>query len=455
MNITNEKTGELTSLLKIQLVEEDYKESVDKSLKDYQKKANMPGFRPGKVPFGMIKKMYGRSVIAEEINKVLADSLSNYISENKIEVLGNPLPSKDKQVEIDFEEQKEFDFYFDLGIKPEINIEISEDTKADIYSIKIDDALLEKFTQNMQKRHGNRMNPEETDVEDIVYGDIVELDENKNEVEEGISRNSALMIDFVKDEDIKKKFIGLKIGDILEFNPAKAFDNDTETSSFLGVEVSVGKDVKNDFKFSVTEISRMDPIGVNKELFDKVFPGKGIETEEDFTEAIKKDAEQALQAECDGRFMYDLKELLLTKADITLPDEFLKRWLLESSQNEENKISQEEIDDNYEQYANTLKWQLIENKVIKENEIDVKPEDVKEHIKDYFQTQFKQADGDEEKAEETLNTLVDSVMQNQEEVKKVYDHLFDKKMLEVFKSKLKLENKDISYKDFLKLAVKK
>jgi FKBP-type peptidyl-prolyl cis-trans isomerase (trigger factor) len=353
MNITQEQTGGLTALVKVEIGEEDYINEVNAMLKDYQKKANMPGFRPGKVPFGLVKKMYGKSVLAEEVNKVLTDGINKYLVDNEIKILGHPLPNKEKSPEQNFEVDKNFEFYFDIGLAPEVEQEINDKLKVDYYQIEPDDKFLKEYIDDIRKRVG--------------------------------------------------------------------------------------------------EAEASEPVEINEELFKKVFPHDEIRTEEDFKKRIAEEARVNFVKESDHLFMNDTVEKLIGEANIELPDEFLKRWLLESN---EGKITSDQVDQEYEQYSKALRWQLIQNRIIADHKIEVSKEDIRAYIKDYLEHQLHIHDeGDE--AESRLNSIVDSVMQNQEEVSKIYDQLLDQKLKTLFKETLKLKNKKVSYDDFIKLVKEK
>ncbi|MCF8296609.1 MAG: trigger factor [Saprospiraceae bacterium] len=449
MNITQESTGDLTAIIKLEVVPEDYKNSVDKILKDYQRKANIPGFRPGKVPFGMVKKMYGTAVIADEMNKLISENLSSYISDNKIEILGNPLPNKEKQEIVDFDSQEKFEFFFDIGLKPEFTVELTDKMKFDLHKIKADDKVVDKYIEDIRKRNGISINPEVSEINDIIYGDIAELDENGEIKEGGINRNAPISVEFIKAKAIQKKFVGVKLGDIIVFDPIKAFDNETETSSLLGVEKSVLKELKTDFSFTVTEIKRIQQAEMNDELFAKVYPGQAINSEEELREKIQHDAEANFAVEGEKMFFMDVVKKLIKETNISLPDDFMKRWILESA-SEEKQITEEQIEAQYDNYAESLKWQLIESQILKDNDINITEEDVKQHIKNLFAMYSGAMDDDGKN--EYLDQIVDNYMNNKEEVNKIYDKLYEEKLTGIFKSSFKIKEKSISYEDFIKLA---
>ena len=441
MNITQENSGDLTAIIKIELIKEDYQEKVKTVLKDYQKKANIPGFRPGKVPFGMVNKMYGKAVLAEEINKLISDSLNQYIIDNKIDILGYPLPNTEKTTELDFDTQEKFDFFFDIGLTPQFEIDLDDKFKVKYYNIKADEDVVNKYLTDLRSRNGKTSNPETAEETDVLSGDFAEAN-----TKEGLKGSAQLKLESVKLKTILKKFIGAKVGDQITFDPAKALKSDVEVAALLGISADEAETFKSEIQFTVTEISRTEPAELNEEFFKLVYPQDKIENEDQLKERIKKDAEVSFKSESDRLFMNNAVEMLIEKANISVPDDFLKRWLLESNQ---DRVTAEQLEVQYDSYIKSLKWQLIESKLVKGNNIEVKEEEVRDHIKGYFMNMtMPGTEGNDDR----LNDIVNSVMQNKEEVKKIYDQLYDKKLLDFFKSNIKQTNKEVNYEEFVKLA---
>lgn len=449
MNITKENIDDLNAIIKAEIAEEDYQENVKKTLKDHQRKSNMPGFRPGKVPFGMINKMYGAAVLVDEVNKILSENLTKYITDNELEILGNPIPNIEKSPKINWKEDKIFHFHFDIGLAPKFELELSDKIKVDYYDIKADDAVAEKYITDIQNRNGSRINPEISDEGDSLKGEFVELDETGNFKEDGIKNTSSISIEFVKLKTIRNKLIGLKVGDKVKFNPYRATKNAVETAAMLGIKKEEAEKIENEFRFTVEEISNMKKAELNEELFKKIYPAEEIKTIEEFKERIKKDAANSFTLESNKKFAGDTIKTLIKEANLSLPDEFLKKWLLESNKDE---ITQEQVETQYESYKDTLKWQLLENKLIKNYNLKVTDEDIKAHIKGYMSQYM----GGHEKMDEQmaiqLDKMAESMLKNEEEMKKINDQLFDKKLLDLFKSNIKIKNKDVSYEEFIKLV---
>ncbi|MDZ7741740.1 MAG: trigger factor [Bacteroidota bacterium] len=450
MSITKEDTGGFTSTIKVEIEERDYKEAVSKVLKDYQKKANMPGFRPGKVPFGMVKKMYGKAVVADEVNKILSEKIDQYIRDNKIDLLGHPLANTEKTPVVDFEHEKDFEFYFDIGRAPEVKLDDLDKIKVDYFKIKPDEKSVNKQIEDIRKRFGDHIHPEEVEEDDIVKGNIEQCDKDGNPLEDGIKNETSIYVAYIKNKADKKNFIGAKKGASVIFNPLKAMENETEVSAMLGIKKEEVNKADDHFKFTINEITRVQPAEINEDLFKKVFPADEIKTQKDFKIRLEEEMEKSYVAESDRYFMSLAMDKLLEKAKLQLPDDFLKRWLIDHNQ---GKITIEQIEEQYESYAKSLKWQLVQNKLITDHEIKVEEEEIRNYIRQYLQTQMPGQTNDEE-YNQRMDSIVDSLMQNKEEVQKINDQLYDQKVNKVLKENLKLNEKSISYEDYIEKVSK-
>lgn len=447
MNIELLHTGDLTATVKIDLSPSDYEEKVMKVLKDYQRKAQMPGFRPGKVPFGLTKKMYGSAVTADEINKLLGESLDGFIKEQNLDILGNPLANMEKTPEVDFSEPKEMSFYFDLGFSPKFELNLDSKAGVNYHRIEVSDDIAKKYLEDMRHRNGELTDVGISEKNDLVKGDFAELDADGNVKTDGITSNGTVNPELLKDEKIAASFTGIKIGDVLKFNPMKATDNPTVVSEMLGITKEHAEILESDFNFTVTGISHMVPAEVNADFFEKIYPGTDISSEEELLEQIKKDAAQSFVGESDKKFFNDAVKKLMDEASIQLPDEFLKRWLLDVNQ---DKLSAEDVEQHYNDYANSMRWQLIENRLIHEHNISVSEEEIKDVFRGYFRRP-----GSSEMDEETLariDGIIVSFMKNKEDVKRINDQLFEQKLLGLLKEKLHLNEKSVSYEEFAKLV---
>jgi trigger factor len=453
MNITQENKGNLAATLKIQLTKEDYNEKVEKALKDMQRKAQMPGFRPGKVPMGLVKKMYGKSVLADEVNKVLIDGIYDYIKENEINILGNPLPDHDKTAGIDWENQTDFEFHYDIGIAPVIDLELSDGISVEYYKIKIEDSMVEDTIKDITRRYGKMINPETSEKDDVLFGEFAELDGENNPIADGLKNKSNLFIQYIKDEETRNNLIGKKSGESVDLDIVKSVENESEMAGMLGIKKEELEQYGKNFRFTIERISRIEPAELNSDLFTKVAPETTISTEEDFREYMRNQLSKQYQADADKHFRNEAIKVIVEKANLELPEEFLKRWLLETNK-DNDQITAEQVENEFVSFADSFKWQLIENHLIKSNNIEVKTEEVVAYLKDYMRIQLKQY-GQENPDDEILNDFVNRIMTNKDEVKKVYDQLFDTKILELFKEKLKFEEKEVTFDEFVSIMTER
>lgn len=449
MEVVKKDTGKLSAEIAIKIEEKDYKKQVEDSLKNYRKQVNMPGFRKGMVPMGMVKKMVGNNILVEEINRLLSDKLQNFITEEKLEVLGNPLPKEDDdQKPIDWDNQKEFDFKYEIGLAPEVNISLSEKDKFDKYQIQVTDDMLEEQMEEIAKRYGKMVGVDQSAEGDMLYGKFEELEKGKVK-EDGISNSSVLNIATIEKKKDQKKFIGLKAGDTVDVKIAQMAP-ENYVANWLGMEASQVKDVKSEFRFTLEKINRMEAADYNQELFDKIY-GEGIvKSKDEFKARIKEEMEKSFADNAEQLFERDVQDHLIKKAKLELPDEFMKRWLMTAN---EKPITKEQIEEEYEQYARGLKWQLIENKLIKENDLELDQNEVIEHTKGLIQQQL--AGMGQVMDDKELNETAMRVLSNQEEARRVYDQIYSVKLRKLYNDTVKIKERNISYDDFVKLADKK
>ncbi|MCB0804538.1 MAG: trigger factor [Bacteroidales bacterium] len=444
MNISKESTGDLSATIKIEVADQDYGEQVEKSLRELQKKTSLKGFRPGKVPFGLVKKMYEKSAKAEEVNKLISDKLNNYIRDEKLDILGYPIANMEKTTSLDFENDTDFTFYFDIGLTPEIDLNLEEVTM-DYYDIEVEEDKIDGYVEDTRKRYGNPVNPETAQKGDVIKGEIEQIDAEGNLLEDGVKNTTSLSIDFIKDENVQKEFIGSSAGDEIKFNPLKATGNEHEVTHMLAIKADEREKLESDYKFTISEITRMEPATLNEDFYKQVYPNDDVKTEAEFRNKLRGESNQYFQKESDNFFVHEVIEKLLHETEINLPDEFVKRWLAEADQEK----SLEEIENNYDTYSKSLKQQVLISKLAKDNNIKVEREDIKDHIKKTFSRYYFGGMEDEDKTKQ-LDTIAESYMQNQEEVNKIYDQLYDEQIREVFKSKIKLNHISVSYDDFIK-----
>ncbi|MEI8048493.1 MAG: trigger factor [Bacteroidota bacterium] len=452
MEITRENTGELTATIKMVISPADHNESITKILKDYQRKANVPGFRPGHVPFGMIKKLYGPAVFADEVNKLVSDKLHLYITDEKLDILGQPLPNTTLTPEFDWKEGQDIEFFFDLGFAPSFDVVLDSNLAIDYHVIKVDPTMVDKYVDDMRQRFGTLTNTETAGAKDVLLGEFAELDADGNVLENGIMHSSRITIDLITDAEIKNMLIGAQKDEVKVFNPLKATGNVTETAAMLGITKEEAEDLESDFSFTIDEISTMSPAEMDEEFFEKVFPGTGILTEEEFRNKIRNEAEKAFVGDSDHLFSHHMQERLVETNNFSIPDEFMKRWLLESN---EGKLTAEDIERDYDKYAESMKWQLIENKIILESGIQVGDEEIKDYVKDYYIQGWRTMQLNEDLLERLESLAVSFLKDKPTEVRRIIESLYSQRVASYVKSKVTLVEKEISYEEFTKIDAEK
>ncbi len=451
MNITKENIDELNAVLKVNVVKNDYEEKVNNVLKDYRKKANIPGFRPGKVPFGMISKMYKKPVMLDEVNKLVSESLSKYLTEENLKILGDPMPSEKQESKINFDYDEDFEFVFDIGLQPEIEVKLSKRDKVKYYSINVDNELIDKYVQSYTQRFGAFKPVNETVEDEMIVGKIHQLDEKENEVPEGINADdSRLSIQMIKDEEIKKKFIGLKAGDSVSFDIKKAFPVNTEIAAILKINSEEVETIKPDFKFTIKEITKFEQAELNQDLFDKVYGKDNVKSVEEFKNKISDEIALNLTKESDYKFLIDTKEALTEKIKCTLPTEFLKRWLKEVNK---EKMDGAKIEEEFPKFEIDLKWMLIKNYIIKENELKVSEDEVKEEARNFARMQFIQY-GISNIPDEHLDNFTNDILKKEEEKSRLYEKIYEEKVLNFIKENIKVDKKEVTSEEFNKLFEK-
>jgi trigger factor len=448
MKISFENPDKVSGLMTLTVEAADYEENVEKTLKDYRKKANVPGFRPGQVPMGMIKRQFGASVKMDSINKILGEKIYKYLEENNINMLGEPLPNED-QKPVDLEGEPPYTFVFDIAVSPEIKAELSANDTIDYYNLKVDDDTIDKQIDMFASRAGNYEKVEEYQDNDMMKGDLRELDENGNTKEDGITVEGAVMMPkYIKVEDQQKLFDGAKLGDVITFNPKKAYpDNDSEIASLLKLERDQVKDLTADFSYQVTEIKRFKKHEVNQELFDQVYGKDNIKSEEDFRKTVARDLQRQFAVESDYRFLVDVRRYMENKVgEVTYPEALMKRIMLANNKDK----GQEFVDKNYDTSIKELTWHIIKNQLANANEIKIDDNDVKESAKMSAREQFAQY-GMSNVPDEYLDNYVTEMLKKKENIDGFVDRAIDKKLISALKKVVKLNEKEISLADFSKL----
>jgi trigger factor len=451
MNITQEKIDDLNAVIKVQLKEEDYQDKVENQLKEYRKKASVPGFRKGHVPMGMVKKMVGTNLLVDELNKILSDTLQEYLTNEKLEVLGNPLPKMEDDETIDWENQKEFEFKYEVGLAPSFKVDSLDKLKVDAFKIKVSDKDVQKYVDDLARRYGKMTNPEVAEKDDMVFGKFEELDGEGKVKEGGIANSSVIIINAVTDKNLQKQLVGAKAGDKFIVDPKTVSEHESDQAQAIGVDVNELKNIISKFNYTVEKVNRVIASDLNQELFDKIFGEGAVKSEKEFRDKIAEELNKGLIADSDRKLKADVQDALMDSLKLKLPDTFLKKWIKASN---EKPITDEQIEAEYDMYSKSLQWQLIENKIIEANEIKVEFEEVIDYTKGLL-TQQMQSMGMPANDDEQLTQTAQSVLQNQEEARKIYGMLYDSKLMDLYKSTCKLKEKEVSLEEFEKLLAKK
>ena len=447
MKISFENPDKVNGLLTITVEEADYQASVEKTLKDYRKKANYPGFRPGMVPMGLIKKQYGASAKMDAINKLIGEQIYKYMQDNKIQMLGEPLPSE-KQEAQDLEKPAPYTFAFDIAVAPEFKIELNGHNKIDHYTIIVDDALIDRQVEMFTSRNGTYEKAESYEDNDMLKGDLRELDENGNTKEDGITVEAASILpNYIKDEAQKALFNGAKLGDIITLNVSKAFENEAEIASLLKVERDRVKDIKSDFSYQITDIQRYKKHPVDQELFDSLFGKDTVKSEKEFREKIAEGLKEQLAVDADYKFILDVRAYCEKKVGkLEFPDALLKRIMLNNNKDK----GEEFVEKNYEQSVKELTWHLIKEQLVADNQIKVNDEDVLNAAKETARVQFAQY-GMNNVPDEYVENYAKEILKKRENVDGLVDRAVDIKLTDALKKVVKLNEKEISLDDFNKM----
>lgn len=447
MNITEEKLSEQNALLKIEIEKKDYSTQYDTALKDYRKKMSLPGFRAGKVPLGVVKQRIGKSLLAEELNKVLNEKIQGYITDNKLKVLGNPIPVEDHPDQGDWENPSSFEFVYELGLAPELDVEISKADTFTYYTIEVDDTIIDKQVKGIARRYGKMSESEVATENDMLIGDFVELDEDDVIKVGGIMNQGTISLEFI-DEKEAEKFIDKKVGDEVVVDPHKIARGHDDLGKMLDISHEAVHSIATNFKFIIREIKHLEPAELNQEFFDKVFGEGVVKDEEEFRAKIADEMKIGFADDQDRLFKRDITKQLIEKYNPSLPDSFLKKWIKMTN---EKPLTVEEIENDYNSYKTGLQWQLIFNSLIDKKEISVEEEDVIERTKALLVSQFKQY-GMPAPADEELRASALKVLSKQEESRKVYDMLYDEKLNEYIRENATVTESEVAYDKFVEMA---
>lgn len=436
MNITKEQIDELNAVVKVAVTKEDYQDKVETILKDYRKQANIPGFRKGQVPMGLIKKQYGKAVLVDEVNKLLQDNLNKYLTEEKLDVLGNPLPKQQDNFNWDSEE---FSFEFELGLAPSFTVDLKSKKAITHYKIVADDKMIDEQVERIQKQYGKLISKTEVSKKDEVNGVF------KNEAEE-IDNKTVIEIEKIKSKKALESLLGKKVGDEVTLNTKGLFKEDHLLGSALGIDADKSDKLDIEVSFTIEEINEKEPAELNQELYDKLFGADVVTSEKELKERIKEDSEKQFEQQSDQKLLNDVTEHFIENIKFDLPTEFLTKWIQTTG---EKPLTDEEANEEFEKSEKGLRYQLIEGKIIQENGIEIQFEELKDFAKGFIKQQMAQF-GQLDPKEEELDSIAARVLSNQDEVKRLSEQLMSQKLLTLYKEKANLKEKEVTYEDFVK-----
>lgn len=453
MNVSLQNNDKVSALLTVKIEKADYQDRVQKALKDLRHKAQMPGFRPGMVPAGLMKKMYGKQVTADEVNKLLSETLYKYIQDNNINILGEPMINQEKQSQIDFDTQEEFEFTFDIALAPEFKLELSKEDKVDYYHIDVTDEMVENQVKMYAQRNGKYEKVDAYEANDMMKGILAELDENGSVKEGGIQVEDAVMMpQYMKNEEQKAIFNGAKVNDVLVFNPATAWDNnEAELASLLKIEKAAAAEVKANFSYQVTEITRFVAGDLNQEIFDQVFGKDAVKSEEEFRARVKEGIQAQFAMDSDYKFLIDFRKAMMEKVGkLEFPDALLKRIMQANNADKGEQF----VEENYDKSIEELTWHLIKEQLVEANQIKVDNDDVTAMAKEATKAQFAQY-GMMNVPDELLDNYAKEMLKKKESVDGLVNRAVETKLIAAVKPQVSLVEQTVSIEDFNKMFEQK
>ena len=446
MNVVKEDIDAVSAVVRVSIEKADYAEAVEKSLKDYRKKATIHGFRPGMAPMGLVRKMYYRYIIADEVSRLASNKLFDYVKEQKLRTLGEPMPTEG-QAQINWETDENFEFAWEIGFAPEFEVKLSKRDKFPMYKITIDDEIRNRYIESYSNHFGSYKPADVADEKSLVRVSLVELDATEAPIDNGVNATDApISISLVANEDERKKLVGSKVGDVMVIDTHKAFPNETDRAALLGVKKEELANVQPNFQITVSSVETYTPAELNQELFDKAFGKDIVTTVDEFKARIESKIEEDLGKESDARFAHDARQKLIDKVKIELPKEFLLRWLEATN---EGKFTREELEKEYPAFEQDLKWSLITNRIAEEQSITIEKEEVENYAKDFARAQFA-AYGMNYLPEEYIDRYAAEMLKKQDENRRMYERVLDIKVVEWIKDTVGISEKEVSNDEFYK-----
>ncbi len=445
MKITREDTGKGYSLIKVVIEQNDYEKTVADKLRDYRLKAALPGFRPGKVPASLIQKRFAKPVLAEEVNNLLSHNLTNYLQDEKIAILGDPLPDTEHQKPINWDEDTEFEFAFDVAVSPEVKVDLDEAGSFDYYRIQVDQKMMEENIESIRMNYGTNEEAETVEEKSSVRGDFEQIGEDGVKTDGGIVTEGVLIaVDLMKDEAVQKQIIGMKAGDLLVFDPVKVFGDRHEVGHLLNISHEAAEELNSDFRFTVRSVLNFKKADLTEDLYKKIYgPETDILTEEQFRERLALEISQNLAQSSDRKFALDARDILVGNIQFDLPEDFLKRWLKEVNQ----EMTEEQISKDFGDFTKDLRWQLIKNSLIREHEIGITDEEVEAMAREIAVSQFRQY-GIYQLPDEHLDSYVKKILEKEEDKEKIIRRLFDEKVISLVREKGTVVEKEVTSEEF-------
>lgn len=444
MKVEKSEFKDMVGVITLTIEPADYQEAEQKELRQIRQKANIPGFRPGMVPMGMVKKMYGKGVLAEVINNVIGEKLSQYIEDEKLQILGDPLPNEELTPAVDFDNQDTFKFAFDVAIAPEFDAKLTAKNKLTQYEITVTDEMVNKQVNSYAERFGEYVDAEAVAEGDVLKGLLKEVGNDANPMQK---ENAMLNPGYMKDKKVAKLFAGKKLGEVITFNPMKAYDSEVEVASLLGIKKEEAKELKSDFTFELQGITRHQAAKIDGELFAKVYGENNVKDEADFRAKVRAEIEANMAEDAKYKFGLDAKEAIMKKMEkVEFPNAFLRRWVLATNKN----MTEEQVDKDFDQMLNELKWHLAKDQLMKEFNVQVEKEDVEAYAKEVAKMQFMQY-GLMHVEDQYLTNFANEMLKKEDQLRGIVERVAENKIYEGLKGVAKIENKAISHEDFGKL----
>ncbi len=450
MNIQQEKIDSLNSILKVQLKPADYSPQVDSAIKKYAKQVTMPGFRKGMVPAGLVRKMYGKSMLVDELNRIVADSLDKFIADNSLKVLGNPMPKADNDFEMDLDKPGDFEFAFELGIAPEVHLILPPTKSFTYHEIQVESKVIDDEIAKIQRRYGKYITPEVSDAECSVYGTFQELEESGNIVEAGHTNQSFVLLDKITDADVHAQFIGCKISDVLTFNPVKSVKSADEVKYMLGLKEGDLASYDKNFRFTIERINKVENAELTNELFDQLYGPDAVSDIAGFRDKVMAEIAEGYRYESENALKHELEDFLLHETNMSLPDDFLKRWLISANE----KITEEQLAREYNQYARDLKWRLIENKIFTDNNMQINNEEIESYSRSLIVDQYLRYGQAHLLDDERLGDLVKRYLAEQNNIQQAIENLTGRKVFEHLNQIVQKDVKKVTHDEFVDIMSK-